>query len=110
MPLNWPMIGLGVIFILAIRPLSALIGMLRTKLKKKERLVIAFFGIRGIGSFYYLAFAAGQVQFKMEKELWAVVSFIVVLSLLIHGVTATSTFEKMEEEAEKATEGVKEIK
>ena len=46
----------------------------------------------------------------MEKELWAVVSFIVVLSLLIHGVTATSTFEKMEEEAEKATEGVKEIK
>jgi len=105
MPLSWPMVALGVVFILAIRPISALVGMIGTKLKKKERLVIAFFGIRGIGSFYYLAFAAGQVQFKMEKELWTVVSFIVVLSLLIHGLTATATFEKMEKEAEKAIKG-----
>jgi sodium/hydrogen antiporter len=105
LPLNWSMIVLGITFIIAIRPFSALVGMLGTRLKPKERLVIAFFGIRGIGSFFYLAFAAGQVQFKMEKELWTVVSFIVVLSLLIHGITATPTFEKMEKEAEKAIKG-----
>ena len=102
LPLNWWIVLLGVIFIIVIRPLSAWIGMIGTKLKPKEKFVISFFGIRGIGSFFYLAFAFGQAQFSKEREIWAAVSFIVVLSLVIHGITASTTFEKMEKEAEKA--------
>jgi NhaP-type Na+/H+ or K+/H+ antiporter len=100
-PLNWNMIILGIVFIILIRPITALLGMIGTELKPKEKYVISFFGIRGIGSFYYLAFALYQADFGIEREIWAVVSFIVILSLLIHGLTATRTFKKLEKEAEK---------
>lgn len=98
-PLNWNMILLGVVFIILVRPLTAWIGMIGTKLNPKEKLVISFFGIRGIGSFFYLSFALYEAKFPVERELWAVVSFIVILSLVIHGVTATSTIQKLEKEA-----------
>jgi len=100
-PLNWNMIVLGIIFIVLVRPFTAFIGMIGTKLKFKEKFVISFFGIRGIGSFFYLSFALYEAKFAVEKELWAVVSFIVVLSLLIHGITATTTFQKLERDAER---------
>ena len=37
-----------------------------------ERATIAFFGIRGIGSFYYLAYALNEERFAGAEELWAV--------------------------------------
>jgi len=99
-PLNWMMIVLGVVFIALVRPVSAWLGMIGTGLKRKEKLVVSFFGIRGIGSFFYLAFAMTKANFGTERELWAVVSFIVILSLLIHGLTASTTIQKLEKEAE----------
>ena len=97
---------LGVVFIAVIRPAAAYIGMIGTKLKPKEKFVISFFGIRGIGSFFYLAFAMYEADFGVEREVWATVSFIVVLSLLIHGLTATKTIRKLEKEAEKEAQKV----
>ena len=34
--------------------------------------MIAFFGIRGLGSFYYLAFALGQAEFERPDTLCGV--------------------------------------
>ena len=99
-PLTWPMVLLGILFILFVRPISAWLGMTGTTLTSKEKMVISFFGIRGIGSFYYLAFALYQANFSEKKELWAIVSFIVILSIMIHGLTATRTMRKMEKDAE----------
>ncbi|HEY0356406.1 MAG TPA: cation:proton antiporter, partial [Flavisolibacter sp.] len=59
-PLTWPMVLLGILFLLFVRPITAWLGMTGTRLKSKEKMVISFFGIRGIGSFYYLAFALYQ--------------------------------------------------
>jgi NhaP-type Na+/H+ or K+/H+ antiporter len=64
----------------------------------KERLAISFFGIRGMGSFFYLSFGLYQADFKYARELWSLVSFIVILSILIHGLTATSVMKKLESE------------
>ncbi len=51
--------------------------------------MIAGFGIRGIGSLYYLAYALGQHDFPVPaRELWAVVTFTVLASVVLHGVTA----------------------
>jgi NhaP-type Na+/H+ or K+/H+ antiporter len=88
------MFGLGFLFI--VRPLTALIAMIGTNLHLKEKFAISFFGIRGIGSFFYLAFALSQSYFKDDKELWSMVSFIVFISIIIHGVTASSVMQKLE--------------
>lgn len=88
----------GLAFLFIIRPLTGLLALTGSKLHLKEKLAISFFGIKGIGSFYYLAFAFSTAYFQYSKELWSMVSFIVLISIIIHGVSATSVMKKLEEQ------------
>lgn len=89
-PLTWPMIAAAVIIVLVVRPLAGIIGLLGVKpMLFKEKLAISFFGIRGIGSLYYLAYALNQHYFPDAKQLWAMVALIIVISIVVHGITAT---------------------
>jgi NhaP-type Na+/H+ or K+/H+ antiporter len=65
-----------------------------------EKTAIAFLGIRGIGSFYYLAYALQEGEFEEARELWAAVSVVVIASIVIHGFTAKPAIQKVDEEAE----------
>lgn len=96
--LTWPMALFGVGFIFIIRPLTAYLALIGINLHYKEKGIISFFGIRGIGSFFYLSFALNQTWFNYGKELWALVSFIVLISILVHGFTAAFSFKKLEQE------------
>lgn len=62
----------------------------------REKLAISFFGIRGIGSFFYLSFALDKVTFVDADQLWAVVGFIVLVSVVLHGVTATKSMSYLD--------------
>jgi NhaP-type Na+/H+ or K+/H+ antiporter len=95
--LTWPMAAFGIAFIFVIRPLAGLTGLMGTKLKIQEKLVISFFGIRGMGSLFYLAFAFSTTFFKEQDQLWAIAAFIILISIGIHGLTAGFTFRKLEE-------------
>lgn len=53
--------------------------------------MIAVFGIRGLGSIYYLAYAAGQAEFEHVETLWATVLLIVIVSIIVHGIAVTPT-------------------
>ena len=64
--------------------------MIGSALPWRERLAVSAFGVRGIGSFYYLAFALGQAPFSEKQHLWALVCYVVLLSILVHGLAATS--------------------
>ncbi len=110
--LTFTMVWIGLGIVLLVRPVTGLLAMLDEKLKLREKMAISFFGIRGMGSLFYLSFALSKVDFRFEKELWSIVSFIIVLSLLIHGFTATTVFQKLDdkkagEEASKRTRGKK---
>ncbi|HSI90700.1 MAG TPA: hypothetical protein VK927_06250, partial [Adhaeribacter sp.] len=50
---------------------------------------ISFFGIRGIGSFFYLAFALHKIDFAHANELWSITGFVVLVSIFLHGVIST---------------------
>lgn len=94
--LTGPMILFGIAFVLLVRPLTSILGLFGTRLHRKEKLAISFFGIKGIGSFFYLAFALNEVHFTYQQDLWSLVAFIVLLSILIHGLTATPVIQKLE--------------
>ena len=87
--------GLAVIFL--VRPAFGLLGLLGTKMLWRERFALSFFGIRGIGSFYYLAYAINQAQFPGADTLWSDVGFVVLISVFVHGITAPVTIEKLDE-------------
>ena len=87
--LSWRNFLFAGLFMLLVRPLSGFLSLLGLKLSRLERNAIAFLGIRGFGSFYYLAYAQNHATFENINLLWGVVTLTVLISLLIHGNTAT---------------------
>ena len=55
----------------------------------RERAVIAFFGVRGVGSLFYLVYALQAGKFAEQNALWRVVGLVVIGSILLHGVSAS---------------------
>jgi NhaP-type Na+/H+ or K+/H+ antiporter len=84
----WQNLLVGVALIFVIRPVVGWIALSRTILKGRERMVVAFYGVRGIGSLYYLAYAGSHVDLVNERDMWAAVAFTVLLSTIVHGLTA----------------------
>jgi sodium/hydrogen antiporter len=97
--LEWKHVFAALIFLFIIRPAAAMITLIGTNLDLKEKLVISFFGIRGIGSLFYLAFAFTMSNGFNEEEVWATISFIILLSVIIHGLSATKVMEKLSSES-----------
>ena len=88
--LDWKGVVFALVFVLVVRPVAGWLGLIGAKLPPRDRWAIAIFGVRGIGSFYYLAFAMNHAYFRDSRELWAVVVMVVVLSILFHGLTASA--------------------
>jgi NhaP-type Na+/H+ or K+/H+ antiporter len=80
---------LVVVFLLLVRPVLGWLGLLGGDTGPRERLVIAFFGVRGIGSLYYISWALERGHFGQPERLWAIVGLTVAASVVLHGVTAT---------------------
>ncbi len=85
------------LLLVAIRPLATLAAFARSSVPLRERAFIGWFGIRGIGSFYYAAAVIdSQVLAETEavKVFWSVV-VLVGLSIVAHGLTATSLSRRL---------------
>jgi NhaP-type Na+/H+ or K+/H+ antiporter len=90
-PLTTPDVLLVVALLLVVRPVAAWVAQLGGPAGRRERLVIAFFGVRGVGSIYYLAFGLGAATFADPERLWAIVILAISLSVVIFGLLATPT-------------------
>lgn len=89
-PLTWPLAALAVLVVFAVRPVTGWLGMLGfTQASARDRAAIAFFGIRGVGSFYYLSYGLVTADFPQKEQAWAVASLAVLLSIVVHGMTAS---------------------
>lgn len=87
--LTWQSALLGLGFLFVIRPISAFVAIFNNNCTFKEQMAISFLGIRGIGSFFYLAFALDKLAFADGDQLWSIVGFIVMVSIVLHGITAS---------------------
>ncbi len=77
------------VFLLAVRPLAGWLGLSPGKTGPRERAVISFFGVRGVGSLFYVAYALLYGEFPEAERIWGVVGLVVVGSIVIHGIAAT---------------------
>lgn len=85
--LTWQLALVGVLLVVVIRPVAGYLSLSGTAGGPRERWVIGIFGVRGIGSLFYLAYALGEGDFP-ARELWAAVGFTIALSVFAHGITA----------------------
>lgn len=110
--LDWRGIAIGLALIFLIRPAAGILALAprsgsgsRTgALTRSQRWAVAFFGVRGMGSLYYLAYAAEYDPVLAQDWLWSTVAFTVVASVLVHGVLSTPVMARLEAEAEPEAE------
>jgi NhaP-type Na+/H+ or K+/H+ antiporter len=86
------LLGLALLFI--VRPIAANIALAGSTVTRMQRRMMAWFGIRGIGSLYYLMYAL-QYQWHpglMERFVPLVLTAVAV-SIVAHGISATPLME-----------------
>ncbi len=87
--ISWVDIAAALFILLVVRPVAGWIALTPGKTGPRERGVIAFFGVRGVGSLFYVAYALQEGDFPDAERLWAIVGLVIVGSIIIHGLAAT---------------------
>lgn len=83
--LSWKAALLVIVFIFIIRPLFGRLALFNSDMTRKEKWVVSFMGMKGVGSFFYLSFGINEVNFANSELLWATAGFLVLASVVIHG-------------------------
>lgn len=95
---NWRSISLALFLFFLARPLSVMIGLIHTDIAMRIRWSIGWFGVRGIGSVYYLMYA---IQHGLPKalatDLVQLTLIVIALSILMHGISVKPILNEMED-------------
>lgn len=87
---NVRVIAFGAALMFIVRPLAILITIRRTELSRIRRRLLAWFGIRGIGSIYYATYAIGHAEAAPWMHEFASATLVaIVMSIAAHGASAT---------------------
>ena len=82
---------------LVIRPVAVAMGLLGTDAKPAQRRLMAWFGIRGIGSLYYLLYAISHgIQPVLATQLLSITLAVIVTSVIAHGISVTPLMKRYE--------------
>ena len=80
---------------LVVRPLAVAIGLLGTGVTGKQRALMGWFGIRGIGSLYYLMYAIVHgLNRDVAETLIGLTLGVIVASIVAHGVSVTPLMKR----------------
>lgn len=78
------------LLIVAIRPIGAWISTIGTSFHPASRWLFGWFGIRGVGSLYYLTYAFGEgLKGELGEKIAWITYTTVAISVIIHGISST---------------------
>jgi sodium/hydrogen antiporter len=82
-------LGVAVALIVVVRPLAAQLVLVGTPTTRPQRWLMGWFGVRGIGSLYYLSFALREgLPARAAADVSALTVSVVAISVVVHGITA----------------------
>lgn len=85
---SWEAVGLALFLFLVARPVSVLVGLIGTRTTWRIRCMTGWFGVRGIGSLYYLMYAIQHgLAEPLAMQLMQLTLIVVTLSILLHGIS-----------------------
>jgi NhaP-type Na+/H+ or K+/H+ antiporter len=88
------------LLLLVIRPVAVWIGLIRSDVGRTQRRLMAWFGIRGIGSIYYLMFAIERgISPQLASDLIALTLSTIAVSMVVHGISVTPLMKWYEKRA-----------
>lgn len=94
---SWQAVGFAAFVFMVARPLSVYLGLWRSGMPMHVRSMSAWFGVRGIGSLYYLMYAIQHgLPEDLSMQLINVVFITISLSIFIHGISVKPLVKRYE--------------
>lgn len=85
---SWPAVGFAMFLFVVVRPFSVFLGMLGSGASWRMRVLVGWFGVRGIGSLYYLMYVIQHgLPAPLALQLIQLTLVVVTLSILAHGAS-----------------------
>ena len=92
---SWSAVGLALFLFMVARPASVFVSLIGSRTPWRIRSLTAWFGVRGIGSLYYLMYAIQHgLPEAMALQLIQLTLIVVALSILIHGISVKPLMER----------------
>ncbi len=85
---TWTEAAFALALILIVRPVSGWLALLGVRCDRLERGKVAFFGVRGMGSIFYIAYAQNHADFAEIDAVWRIASLVIMASIVAHGFGA----------------------
>lgn len=92
---RWGEVALAAALLLVVRPVAGTCAAIGTACCWRERLALGFYGIRGMGSVFYLAYGANHAGFEGLEAAWRVAALAVLGSVLLHGLSARPVMNRL---------------
>ncbi|MCO8168811.1 sodium:proton antiporter [Pseudomonas sp. 21LCFQ02] len=94
---DWRAIPLGLALFCIIRPASVWLLLGRKLFDARQKALVGWFGIRGIGSLYYLFYALGHgLQPQIAQGVTGLTLSVVGLSIILHGLSTQPLLDRYE--------------
>jgi NhaP-type Na+/H+ or K+/H+ antiporter len=85
---SWRAVGVALFLFLVARPVSVLVALSVSRTPWRIRAMAGWFGVRGIGSLYYLVYAIQHgLPEAQALELIHITLIVITLSILVHGIS-----------------------
>ncbi|MBB3712897.1 NhaP-type Na+/H+ or K+/H+ antiporter [Limimaricola variabilis] len=99
--LSWGQVVAALALLLVIRPLAGWVSLAGSGFHPRDRMIVAVYGVRGIGSIYYLCYAGSHMEFVNEDALWSLVALVILISTILHGFSVGWAMEQSSETRER---------
>jgi NhaP-type Na+/H+ or K+/H+ antiporter len=94
---SWEIVAFAAVLLFVARPLAVLLTIRSSEMPRAQRRLVAWFGIRGIGSLYYLAYALDSVKdADLALRIADAAIATIAISIVAHGISATPLMERHE--------------
>ena len=104
--LTWRVLWLTPLLFVIIRPLSVVVALAGAGVTRREIVLIGWFGVRGVGSVYYLAYAIVHgLPAPFREQVVSLTLVVIAASVLVHGVTVTPLMARWGERANASAKG-----
>ena len=95
---RWSDLAIALALLLVVRPIAGWIALIGYRTAPMERFKIAFFGIRGMGTIFYIAFAQTHMpdgmMFDGIDAVWRIAGLCIFISVLMHETLAGMLFSE----------------
>jgi NhaP-type Na+/H+ or K+/H+ antiporter len=92
---NWQTVSTAIFLFVVARPVSVMLGLWGSDSSTRVRSIIGWFGVRGIGSIYYLMYAINHgLPKNLAQDMIQITIVVVMLSIVVHGTSVKPLLDK----------------